>query len=355
MPALDNGENIWAIYALKNVLLDLTSTAPPHLRTRISILYTEWQQQWELMASSAIVLFYQPVGYICAVSTIVNISAPPGPGQYACEGQGFLDDPYEGELFVWFVYFFGNFSTLPGIPEQIKHQMWVNKRRQLVPIKYHIDGTPVTIQRGWCFSSHEQWKYLEMPYLLSKVNKELFLNGEKARTWNSYKKKIPGMYGAVNDVVPPGKLQTGYLGCLGIEELAENPILRHDVITPYGGYPVILANQTVGLIWYHRILLGTAMQGPLGSTESINLNATELSPLVTWDSKVTNIVAFLGGITDMVATYMQRDGILQQFINVVDSEWAKAFPNLLSGSKVDFYLPSAFLPQSSTFEDFTSC
>ena len=36
-----------------------------------------------------------------------------------------------------------------------------------------------------------QWKYLEMPYLEVPINKRVFLNGERARTWNSALKGIP--------------------------------------------------------------------------------------------------------------------------------------------------------------------
>ena len=34
-------------------------------------------------------------------------------------------------------------------------------------------------------SSHEQWKYLELPYFDSDINRRVFFNGERARTWNS--------------------------------------------------------------------------------------------------------------------------------------------------------------------------
>ncbi len=42
------------------------------------------------------------------------------------------------------------------------------------------------------------------------------------------------------------------------------------------------------------------MQGPYGSTEAINVNGTEISPLVTWDSKITTVLAMLGGVSNLV-------------------------------------------------------
>ena len=42
------------------------------------------------------------------------------------------------------------------------------------------------------------------------------------------------------------------------------------------------------------------MQGPYGSTEAINVKGTEISPLVTWDSKITTVLAMLGGVSNLV-------------------------------------------------------
>jgi len=42
------------------------------------------------------------------------------------------------------------------------------------------------------------------------------------------------------------------------------------------------------------------MQGPFGSTEAINVSGTEISPLVTWDSKITTVLAMLGGVSNLV-------------------------------------------------------
>jgi hypothetical protein len=72
-----------------------------------------------------------------------------------------------------------------------REKMWVYKRELLQAVKYHTPSGPITVQRGWWFSSHEQWKYLEMPYLEVPINKRVFLNGERARTWNSALKGIP--------------------------------------------------------------------------------------------------------------------------------------------------------------------
>ena len=94
---------------------------------------------------------------------------------YKCEGSGTLNDPYEGELFTWWLYFFG------GLSQKDKNLLWEVKRPQLVSVEYNMGGVgPITVQKGeispqeyrlrliirigYWFSAHEQWKVMEMPY-----------------------------------------------------------------------------------------------------------------------------------------------------------------------------------------------
>jgi hypothetical protein len=63
------------------------------------------------------------------------------------------------------------------------------------------------------------------------------------------------------------------------------------------------------------------VSGPLGSTESVNVNGTEICPLVTWDSKITSVVAMLGGTGDLCAKYMKLDGIYDRFYFIVNREY----------------------------------
>ena len=57
------------------------------------------------------------------------------------------------------------------------------------------------------------------------------------------------------------------------------------MVTPYAAFPTFLASEEVGYVWYYNMLAGPRMQGPYGSTESVNLAGTEISPVITWDSK----------------------------------------------------------------------
>ena len=57
---------------------------------------------------------------------------------------------------------------------------------------------------------------------------------------------------------------------------------------------------------------------PYGSTESTRVDGELVSALVTWDSKVTTVVALLGGCGDLVRQKMKTDGIYDEFIRITE-------------------------------------
>ena len=66
------------------------------------------------------------------------------------------------------------------------------------------------------------------------------------------------------------------------------------------------------------MVLGKKMQNPHGSTESERIDGTAVSSFVSWDSKITTVVALLGGVGDFVRAKMMDDGIYQEFIDVTN-------------------------------------
>lgn len=81
------------------------------------------------------------------------------------------------------------FASFPS--PQDKNHIWEFKRAKLQPAYFNVTlngkTTNITAQKGWWFSAHEIRKYLYLPYFDSSLNKKLFINGEKARTWDAYK------------------------------------------------------------------------------------------------------------------------------------------------------------------------
>ncbi len=70
------------------------------------------------------------------------------------------------------------------------------------------------------------------------------------------------------------------------------------------------------------------MQGPYGSTESVNINGTEICNLVTWDSKITSVVGMLGGVQHLNEKYLKKDGVYDRFHYVCNREYSRVFTDL---------------------------
>jgi len=256
---------------------------------------------------------------------------------YTESGSGYLDDPYEGELFAFLLDLFGTWAN-----ETDREMIWNYKRPNLQSVNFQTPAGPITVQRGYWFSAHEQWKILVLPYLSIPIAERVFVNCERARTTNSALIGNPGMYASVTDVSRSG-IPLDYISAIGIQPISFEVVKRQDVVTPYSTMPSLLVNLGVGLVWYQNMLNGPRMQGPYGSTEAVNINGTEISPLTTWDSKITSLDAMLGGIRNLTQAFLINDGLYERFGFVVNREYSLKFPIIL-GEEIPFALPTATLP-----------
>jgi hypothetical protein len=311
VPGLDNGELLWAVYGATQVL---QSSSKPQFQK----LGDQWQEWLDYAKVYTAKMFYHGNGKVCAVVDLNQTLAPNDPKQnYTCEGTGVLDDPYEGELFTWWLYFFG------GLSARAKQALWVAKRPQLVSVEYHKYGIgPITVQEGYWFSAHEQWKVMEMPYYDVDLVKRIYTNAERARTCNSAGGHIPGEYASVNNVTDSSGQIIGYISNAGIPSISNQTVQELDVITPYGVFPNLLVEgergRAVGMAWWWNMVTGKKMQNPYGSTESERIDGTAISSFVSWDSKITTVNALLGGVVDEVRAKMKADGIYGQFVKVTN-------------------------------------
>ncbi len=72
----------------------------------------------------------------------------------------------QGELFTWILDLFGVWES-----DSDREELWITKRALLQAVNYTLlSGDAITVQRGWWFSSHEQWKLSMMPYLVSTLS-----------------------------------------------------------------------------------------------------------------------------------------------------------------------------------------
>jgi len=163
---------------------------------------------------------------------------------------------------------------------------------------------------------------------------------------------LPGMYASVNDVTHGSIDIPDYISAVGIQSIAFEQVMRKDVVTPYSTFTTILANKGVGLAWYANMLDGPKMQGPIGSTEAITINGSYISPLTTWDSKITTVVAILGGVDNINRRILNRLGFFSRFETLVRAMYEPVFPQL-QGESIDFGFPTVPIPKNAP--DFTTC
>ena len=156
------------------------------------------------MAKNALTIFYEGEGKVRAVAKIFDNKKSVDQNTYTnrqtnCDQPTsvcYLDDPYEGELFTFMLYFYS-----PWNDSQEREKLWSVKSAKLQSAEFTIDQGTLTVQKGWWFSAHETWKYLFLPYLYESTNHKVFLNGEKMRTWDAVLNKRPGMHASVNGLI----------------------------------------------------------------------------------------------------------------------------------------------------------
>lgn len=118
--------------------------------------------------------------------------------------------------------------------------------------------------------------------------------------------------------------------------------------------PLFLADQPTAAVWYHNMLSGPAGQTKYGSIEALHINGSSVSPMTTWDSKITTVVAMMGGLTSIVESKLKKTKAYDSFIAVVDKEWSLVFGDDLKGDDVAFALPSVQFPEGGR-DDFVTC
>ncbi|KAL3486850.1 putative GPI anchored protein [Aspergillus germanicus] len=345
VPALDNGELWWSVYAYIQALKKSG-------RSDFAQQAEGWQSWLDTVTHNMLTIFHRGGGVICAVTEIGDQTlAVDHPDQtYKCEGEGVLNDPYEGELVAYFFHLFGDLSA------KEKNALWAAKQPQLVRDEYKMGGVgPITVERGYWFSGHEPWKVLELPFYDVDIIRRVYENNERVRTCNSVVTKVPGLFASVNNITDPATdTIIGYISPAGIPSIANQTEQYLDVITPYATWPTIMFDKAVGLAWWHNMVSGKKMQNPYGSTESTRVDGTGVSALLTWDSKVLSVVSILGGVGDLVRERLKADGAYDEFIHVAEREYSLVFGKKLKGEKIALCLPQKKVPDAG-LEDFTYC
>eukprot|EP00930_Biecheleria_cincta_P034732 TRINITY_DN23967_c0_g1_i1.p1 TRINITY_DN23967_c0_g1~~TRINITY_DN23967_c0_g1_i1.p1 ORF type:complete len:666 (+),score=135.99 TRINITY_DN23967_c0_g1_i1:125-1999(+) len=371
LPGLDNGQIAWAVVAVIEVLE--ARAAEEGAMSRVALLAERYRQRLATMRASVVNMFYngKGSGTVRAIAQFKNstIPAAAGPENFVQMAGFVLNDPYEGEMMVLFMDLLGNWSGFEDDGAQEKALIWQKKSRHLKMSHFTMpDGKNISIQQGFWFSSHEQWKTLQLPYLDLPLVKQIFANGELARLHHSLAQEIPGIFASCH--APPGKFcgkDGGYCSAAGIQELANVSVHEAKAVTPYGAFPAMLIDPAAGLAWYNYMLSLPTMQSPAGSLESSAVDGEGVRALLTWDAKETSVLAMLGGTGSLVRRWMDGKNLSDRFNSRVHGMYAAVFDSVgefdLHGNAsiaVTLPLPLEYFPTTHQVHDgsdgaFPSC
>jgi hypothetical protein len=329
---------IWGMFAVTTVL---EASTDPHQQT----LGTRYRAYWNMLVQNALPIFYVPArDVVRAVVSLKSLYLPVAQNTYtdADPNGSALDDPYEGELFVVFVDLFADWSAYGP---DAKENMWFRRRALFQSIDMSTAQGVVTVQKGWWFSSHEQWKTWTLPYQ-DTYARAVFRNGEAVRTAWSSEQRIPGLFASVaNTQLPSCPTYGGYVNSVGIAAVAHEFINCTRLVTPYAAAPMLADPElrSIGLVWYAHMLNGTRMQGPYGSTEASDVSVDSIANVLTWDSKINSVIAMLDAGLDITRKGMHKAEVYVPFVERINREYTRVFPSL-QGEKVPLSLPTVPMP-----------
>jgi hypothetical protein len=318
MPALDNGQLAWSIFMVYHALYKMGHDS----------IASRYERHFQKMIANAKTIFFDSTrNVISGISQFTDTSGnpdaslPPEQLLYIKDSYA-LTDPFEGELMAVFMTLFS-----PDLSEAQKHQLWANK---FVNTRNYAatTGDILTVIEGWAFSSHEQWKFLILPYLDYKVTRDLFLNSEKVRADYSNKNQYRGFFASVNTPA------NTYESLLGIQAVASQSGVKNTVIAPYANFPMLLADQNqqtnTGLKWLKNTLAFDEMLSEYGVLESYDTSTFAITPLLTWDGKALPSLAMMGGVIAEMREFMIQEGIYLEFMDLIDTQYS-ALSDVIDG------------------------
>lgn len=355
VPALDNGQLVWSLIAAAQVLEEKGHEA----------LAIRFKAHIQLMAQSAGALFVGDTMKRCAAR--VNIKDKrKRVGEGPMKQKGMLRDPFEGELMIMFLTL-----TADGVKDhaEAKRKLWKKVKKGVIRREYTgpsncldcVPNGPITVESGWRFSAHEEWKYLVLPYFDNPLARRLFVNSERARVWDAHLRNLPGFMAA--SYRPPHKgLDSGepiYMDTLGVEPASygfTEPKASDQIVTPYGAFPLILADRGQGLAWHQSMLARPKMQSQYGSMEASEafpeIGEPRASSIMTWDTKVTSDLAMVGGTGDILRRYLNEEGLYDKFLAIIEDQLSDQFQDITGEDTPWPSLPTMY---ASSSEDFATC
>lgn len=305
IPALDNGEWVWAMLVAEKALRDRGYTE----------LASEYHELNESMMAACNLLYD---GRVKSDLRILPMDRP----QHYLEGEHGV---HEGVMMVMYVTLFGK--------DVDAERLWSGT--ELVRVE-----TPWgTTWQGFWGSSHEEWAFLFMPYFDVPEYRKLFHVRQVIRTNNAAMRGYRGLHASAHNPVV-----RAYSNDSGIEGINTQPLKSQDSLALYGAFPVILDNHRVGSAWLFNMLDAPKMQGPMGSGESVSQDGQHVAPIKTIDGTFPILLAAMGGLQQETAAALRERGVLARFEQIMAGEYRETFGARPLQQRADLALPPSAIP-----------
>ena len=157
-----------------------------------------------------------------------------------------------------------------------------------------------------------------LPYLDSETNRQVFVNGEKARTWDANQRMMPGMFDFSNAPTHSYGQEVKLVKRSGDSISSRSMNLNNDIVAPSSTAGLFLVDESVATAWFHNMISGPAAQTLFGVVDSLNVDGSNVNPVVRWSTKATTALSILGGVSDIVSDKLKQTGHYDKFIQSVD-------------------------------------
>ncbi len=342
VPGLDNGQLAWSLYLAANVLDEQGEHA----------LARRYRDKLEQQAENVVRIFYDPEQRKMRSEARLarGAEAPPGANVYENNQPDYpLDDACEGVLLLHFADHFGRWEA-SGHPEG-RDAIWEDARR--IPATFVAKGggaipagERVTLMRGHTLSSHEDWAFLVLPFLDVPIAKAMFANTQAVRTCWAAEQGHPGLAACAHQ--PKfGNVPLDYTSIVGVDDptITKLGVQPRRIFVPYAAFPLALVDKQQFATWLSLMLDPPGMLGPNGMAECFDPAEGEIAPVLTWDGKALQAVAWMGGFTDDIRRFMIRDGFLPGFLQRVAHDYSRFDGIPIEGRDAPLSAPNVAFPR----------
>jgi len=161
--------------------------------------------------------------------------------------------------------------------------------------------------------------------LAPNVTSKVLRSSEAARTMDGRCGRLPGLLASCADLAHVGApAPAGYVSAAGVPSVASQPVLRRDLVTPYGSLTLAMVDPAVAACWVRQTMAGPRATGPLGATAAVAVNGSMIAPIVTWDSKISLLIGLAGGTGDLAAAEIGQ-AATSKLLERLEEEYGRVF------------------------------